>query len=179
MLLSGSKTTLSLDKVCRNIKSQMPNFYISLILKRSCVNKTRRWSFTHKVTTFRRDGFMCCWVVTLLVFHTPLWSTDLYSPASPLKVCLCIIQLVGEKKGGQLQSLHSSFYRCLVRLVLSTIEKSSDEMRWVEEKVPSKMWLCSVIDAAFNTICITPCRDGSLDVLLPYLKMGEHTKWVE
>ncbi|XP_030595756.1 testis-expressed protein 11 isoform X4 [Archocentrus centrarchus] len=46
--------------------------------------------------------------------------------------------------------------RCLVQLVFSTIEKSSDEMRFM-----------------FTTL--TPCRDANLDVLLPYLKMALQT----
>lgn len=46
-----------------------------------------------------------------------------------MKVCLCIIQLVGEIKEVNTSFLHSSFYRCLVRLVLSTLEQTSDEMR--------------------------------------------------
>lgn len=55
-------------------------------------------------------------------------------------------------KGGQHQFLHSSFSRCLVRLVLSTTEKSSDEMRWGEGKAPEHVIYSSIINTTFNKI---------------------------
>lgn len=69
-------------------------------------------------------------VMILLVFHSPLWSTDLFSPSSQ-KVGLCIIMLVGERKEVNTRLLFHIFYRCLVRLTFSTLDKT-EEMRWAE-----------------------------------------------
>lgn len=117
-------------------------------------------------------------VFSLVVFHTPLWSTDLYSLTFLLKVCLCIIQLVGERK-----EVNTSFFihlfRCLVRLVLSTIETSSDEMRWGRQEKTKYFhsdagWAEIKQTERFTFTTFTPCRDANMNVLLPYLKMGEY-----
>lgn len=96
-------------------------------------------------------------VMILLVFHSPLWSTDLFSPSSQ-KVGLCIIMLVGERKEVNTRLRFHILYRCLVRLTLSTLDKP-EEMRWAERPKDMKYYFSMAVDT--YTQSVQGCESGS------------------
>lgn len=95
-------------------------------------------------------------LMILLVFHLPLWSTDLFSPSSQ-KVGLCIIMLVGERKEVNTRLRFHILYRCLVRLTLSALDKP-EEMRWAERPKDMKYYFSMTVDT--YTQSVQGCESG-------------------